>query len=59
MLSAILKANHARGLGKQSVVLAPANVCSCLKWCSALAHDDAAAQNRLSAEDLYAESLGV
>ncbi len=59
VLATVLKADYARDLRKQRVVLAATDVRARLQWGAALAHDDAPAQNCLAAKHLDAKPLGV
>src|SRR5215472_9582026 len=57
--SAVDKLDHAAHLGKQGVIFAPADVRARLDAGAALAHDDGAARNQLSAECFYSQPLRV
>src|SRR5438132_12974704 len=46
-------------LGEECVIFAAADICSCLDWCTALAHDDCATGNKLAAERFYTQPLRV
>ncbi len=59
VLAPVLELDHATDLRKEGVVLATAYVCAGLERCSALPHDDAAAEDGLSAEYLYAQPLSI
>ena len=59
MLSTILEPDDAVGLGEESVVLAPADVCAGLERCSTLADDDSATEDGLTAEYFDSEPLCV
>ncbi len=59
VLAAILEADNAADLGEESVILAATYVCAGLERGSALAHDDAAAEDGLAAEHLDPEPLGI
>ena len=59
MLATILEADNARDLCKEGVVLTTADVQAGLQRCSTLTNDDAAAEDCLAAEYLYAEPLRV
>ncbi len=59
MLSAVLKADYARNLCEERVILAAAHVCARLQRCTALANDDAAAEDRLTPEHLHAKPLSI
>src|SRR5579863_3839243 len=58
-LSAILKPDAARDLGKQSIVLAPTHVQPRFHARAALPHDNGAAWNQLSAKSFKAQPLRV
>src|SRR5258706_7350066 len=55
----ITELDNTGDLGKKGVVLATTDVVARLQASAALAHNDAAAGNQLSAEGLYAEALRV
>ena len=59
VLAAVLELNDSAYLGEEGVVLAATNVGAGLQRCSALAHDDAAAEDALAAEYFNTEPLSV
>ena len=59
VLALVLKADDTIHLGKQSVVLATADVGTRLERGTALTYDDASTKDGLSAKDLNAEPLGI
>jgi len=59
VLATVLEADNAVNFGEEGVVLAAAYVQAGLERSAALPHDDAAAEDGLSAEDFNAEPLRV
>jgi hypothetical protein len=59
VLALVLKADDAIHLGKESVVFATADGGTRFERGAALTYDDASTKDRLSAEDLNAEPLGI
>ena len=59
VLALVLKADDTIHLGKESVVLATADVGARFERSAALTYDDASTKDRLSAEDLNPEPLGI